>query len=117
LNGGESVTLDSTEQVDFLRPGTYTIEELAQMGWILEGIVGADSVNGAEGTVILESGEIVTLTFKNRPQVDQPRFQFWWAPIYPDGIGGGYMYYGPVSEDDDSEELTSESSAEVFGGQ
>ncbi|HPM84987.1 MAG TPA: filamentous hemagglutinin N-terminal domain-containing protein, partial [Candidatus Anammoximicrobium sp.] len=49
----------------YLRPGTYTVEELAEMGWFFDGVTGADGVSGQKATVNLAAGETRTLVFSN----------------------------------------------------
>ena len=91
LNGGGSLTLDS-EQVGYLRPGSYTVAELAAAGWIFDGVVGADLVNGQQATVNLAAGEIVNMVFTNSqiPLISNFRYD----PIYPTGVGFGGLGYG-----------------------
>ena len=62
LSGGDSLTLSSTEQTGYVRPGTYTIEELATAGWFF------DSVNGDLNPiqqVTVQAGDTRTLTYQN----------------------------------------------------
>jgi hypothetical protein len=93
------------------------------MGWFFDSIDVTDptmntTTSGAMAMVDLSAGETVNLRYINIQEVgvDNPpsiNFPFFWAPIYPDGIGSGTLNYIPASRDDENE-ISGESSAEAF---
>ena len=88
LAHGESITSG------FLRPGPHTVAELVQAGWLFDGVTGANGVDPLTrtATVNLLAGETRTLVFSNSqiPLI----FNFFYNPIYPDGVGSGGLGYG-----------------------
>mgnify|MGYP002624158149 CR=1 FL=1 len=65
--GTNSITLDSTEQTDYVRPGTYTISELAEAGWFFDSVTGTGVVDTSNPSqmVTVGAGGSVTLTYTN----------------------------------------------------
>ena len=97
LTGSDSITLGSIGLDDYVRPGLYTIEELATPGWSLTGVSGDGFVvvdpRSASQSLDLEAGRSLTLTFTNTQIILNPAIGFRYDPIFPVGIGLGELAY------------------------
>ena len=123
LTGSDSITLRSSALDDYVRPGSYTIEELATRGWILTEVNGDGFVvvdpRSAIQELNLEAGNSVTLTYTNTQIVLNPALGFRYDPIYPVGIGLGALEYGTSirasdTNDAGNTEITGSSSFDTF---
>jgi filamentous hemagglutinin family protein len=107
----------------FLTPGRfYSVQELGlPAGWQFEGFQilgdnGNSTTNSAarQAGIFLDPGENVRIVFRNSRQPVVSAAFFRWDPIFPDGIGGGFPYYGSSDRDTDNE-IAGASSASTFG--
>ena len=110
--------LSSTEQAGYVRPGTYTVEELATAGWSF------DNVNGESSSplqsVTVAAGDVRTLTYQNtqggQVTVTKKPLGFRYDPIYPVGVGVGSLEYAAPFRTDTSvvDEIAGNSSFDTF---
>jgi len=82
LDDDADVTLPSTRTFSNLAPGSYSVTETAQAGWVLTGLTCTDpdsgstvNVDGRVATLDLDAGENITCTYTNTQQQADLRVQ------------------------------------------